>query len=127
MFRLIAKVRDVLFDPLALTELFLIGNVAFLAVDVYVAHDVNDFANRGEWIPVIFSPVATVLLIVGVVVAGGICPPLSPWRTRENESTGLREWTAWTLGVVVGAAAIAMGVGGLLYHLESGFFQHQTL
>ncbi len=39
-------------------DLFVLANIAFLALDIYIAHNVNNFANPLEWVPFVFSVVA---------------------------------------------------------------------
>lgn len=99
--RLYALLRD---RPL-LVEIFIAFNLGFLILDVLLAHAVNNFMHWAEWIPVAFSAVGTVLLVVGLVRAG--------WGRR--------------LGEVVGWGALAVGLAGLLWHLESHFFAEATL
>ena len=60
-------------------ELFVLANLAFLGVDIYVAHSINDFANPLEWVPLVFSVVATPLL--ALPTAGGRAP--APRRGRR--------------------------------------------
>lgn len=93
-----------------LLELFVLANVAFLTLDVYMAHAVNDFAHWGEWIPVFFAAAAPFLLGAGLLVG---------LRSRKKA-------TYWT-GAVVGWGCILVGVLGLIWHLESRFFQQMTL
>lgn len=38
-----------------LLDIFIIANLAFLALDVFVAHSVNAFDHSAEWIPFYFS------------------------------------------------------------------------
>jgi hypothetical protein len=127
MLRLFATARDMLLDPLALAELFLLGNISFLAVDVSIAHAVNSFVRPVEWVPVAFSLLAAVALFAAALLAGSFRPPLSPWLTDPRRAAGLCRSVAWTLGVIVGAGALCVGLAGLIFHLESGFFQQQTL
>jgi hypothetical protein len=89
-------------------ELFSVGNLAFLAVDILIAHAANDFARRAEWIPILFSASAPLLLVPGLVSE----------RLRER---------ARLLGLVVAGLSILVGVAGMLFHLESAFFERQTL
>src|SRR5690349_15964419 len=106
-------------DPLAYVELFAIANIAFLAVDIGLAHAINAFARPEEWIPIGFSLVAPAVL-VGAMVLGGLRPALAgegPPRRR----------LARGLGLAVGWGAVAVGVAGLLYHLDSAFFEEMTL
>jgi len=88
-----------------LVELFAVGNLAFLALDVYLAHLVNDFRHPGEWIPVCFSVIAPVLLLPGLVRRTPLRMP----------------------GFLVGGASVLVGVAGMLFHLSSSFFENQTL
>lgn len=106
--------------PWLLAELFALVNLGALAGDVWVAHSVNAFERAEEWIPVVFS-LASPLLLIGAAIAGGITPnahiaPASP-----------RQRLARALGLVVGWLSVAVGIGGMLYHLESHFFEEQTL
>ena len=96
--------------PLVL-ELFVTVNLAFLALDIYVAHSVNRFAEPAEWIPFYFS----------IVAAAAMGTTLASSRGRLNRAA-----PRWC-GFVVGGAAIAVGVTGLWLHLESQFFDLWTL
>jgi hypothetical protein len=119
--------REVLADPLALAELFLVANISFLAVDVAIAHEADAFASPAEWVPVVFSPLAAATLLAAAVLAGGIRPPLPPRTQDPGRAVGARQTIAWVLGLVVGALAVGVGLAGLLFHLQSSFFQQQTL
>ncbi len=92
-----------------LVEIFALGNLAFLALDVYIAHLINDFAHGAEWIPVVFSTLAPLLLLRGA------------WTGRFTQGAD------WLLGVLVGAGALLVGLLGFLFHLESTFFREQSL
>lgn len=92
-----------------LTELFVLVNFGFLAIEVYIAHSTNEFAVEIEWLPVYFSAAAPMLLLPSVV--GG---------SREKGA-------GWLLGLVVGVASVAVGIGGMFLHLGSSFFARQTL
>jgi hypothetical protein len=93
--------------PERCVEWFVIANLAFLGVDIALAHAANGFARRPEWAPIGFSAVATVLLLPMALGARG------------------RVWRAIDQGIA--AAAIVVGVLGMVFHLESGFFQAETL
>lgn len=93
-----------------IVEAFVLVNVAFLAVDIYIAHSVNRFAHSAEWIPFYFSIGAPVFLFADLIHA---------WRRNGN---AIRY-----LGIVIGAASIAIGISGLVLHLNSRFFAEQTL
>lgn len=94
-----------------LLELFLVGNLAFLAVDILLAHAVNRFARWQEWIPFGFSVTAALALFPAALVS---------WR-RESLIAGRR------LVGFFGTLSVAVGVAGLAYHLESQFLREQTL
>ena len=94
-----------------LLEAFLISNYAFLIVDIFMAHSVNRFQHWAEWIPFGFSGLAALLLLVGLLLRG---------------DTG-RSRTYLITGYVVGYSSIAVGIAGLLWHLESQFFARQTI
>jgi hypothetical protein len=89
-------------------EAFVVSNIAFLAVDIALAHAANEFARSDEWIPVVFSIVATLLLAPGVVSA------------RYREKTVI-------LSIAIAAASMVIGLGGMILHLESAFFRAQSL
>lgn len=94
-----------------LVELFAIANLAFLTLDVFLAHSVNAFHYPIERIPVGFGVAGAAVLLAGL---GADAFDLHRARAR------------WA-GYVVGWAAIAVGVAGLFLHLESSFFEQQTL
>lgn len=100
-----------------LVEVFAALNLAFLALDIWVAHSVNEFAHWAEWIPFYFTLFGAAALLMNMAVSG-------PVRSESREfQTGAGFWT----GVLVGAAAVLVGVVGLLFHLQSDFFQVMTL
>ncbi|MBL4848341.1 MAG: hypothetical protein JKY65_22710 [Planctomycetes bacterium] len=88
-------------------EAFVAANFAFLVLDIYVAHSVNEFKNPNEWIPFWFS----------IVAALGLVPALLAPRS------GYARWG----GALIGWAAIGVGIAGALFHLESQFFQQMSL
>ena len=90
-------------------EAFAIATLGFLALDIYLAHSVNQFRRQAEYIPLVFSLVAPLVLVLALVVRGR-----SPWA-----------WKA--LGYLVGAVAIVIGITGLVLHLQSQFFVERTL
>ena len=94
-----------------LMEGFVLANFAFLVLDVFLAHSVNDFRHRAEWIPFVFSIAATLALAAAL-----------PARRRS-----VRGSYAYRAGIVVGAGAIALGIAGVAYHLESQFFSQWTI
>lgn len=100
-----------LFDVQLLLELFVASNLAVLAGDIVLAHSVNQFRKAAEYIPLYFSAGAPLLLLAGV---------LAKWRWGLN--------AAWRdIGLLVGWLSVLVGLGGVLYHLESSFFAERTL
>lgn len=99
-------------DPLSWVEVFIVGNIGFLALDIFIAHSMNQFAEPAEWVPIVFSAAAPALLVVGMLL-GGLRP-----KTRG----GVR-----MIGMLVGWAAVAVGLVGFVLHLESQFFELLTL
>ena len=99
--------RNWIYDRAVLLELFVIINLSFLALDVFIAHSVNSFAHRAEWIPFIFSLVAPVLLLLTLFRGQG--------RMKRCVGHG------------VGWVSVFVGIGGLLFHLESQFFTDLTV
>jgi hypothetical protein len=89
-------------------EGFVVFNLAFLGLDIWIAHAANDFEQRIEWLPVLFSCLAPLLLL----------PNLFSTRYRER---------ARALSLGVGSLAILLGIAGMLLHLQSAFFSEQTL
>ena len=86
-------------------ELFVMLNLAFLAFDVFIAHSVNAFAHWGEWVPVLFGIIGALSLLLALV-----------FRSAKR----------W-VGLGVGWCAVGIGIGGLLFHLESQFFVDFTI
>lgn len=112
-------------DPLPLVELFLVANVGFLGVDIAVAHAINAFAHPAEWVPVVFSVVATPVLILALVL-GGLRPGPAAHGELGRPGSGRRRVARW-LGLAVGYGSILVGVAGLILHLRSDFFEDMTI
>lgn len=91
-------------------EGFVLVNLAFLTPDIYLAHEENSFRQGAEYIPLVFSLVAPVLLLAGFLA-------LTAASVR---------WWRW-LGFLVGTASVAVGIAGLVWHLHSRFFFENTL
>jgi hypothetical protein len=87
-----------------LVEIFVIANLAFLALDIFLAHSINEFAHPAEWIPFWFSILATLLLTFALL------------KGRERLA-----------GFLVGGVSILVGIVGTLFHLESQFFSQLTI
>ncbi len=94
-----------------LVELFVLSNLGFLILDVFVAHSVNAFHHWAEWIPVYFAASATAVLLGSFVYHG------------SNFSRG---WARF-FGFIVGWIAILVGIIGLILHLDSQFFMRMTI
>ena len=90
-------------------ELFVITNIGFLTFDIYLAHSVNQFRRAPEYVPLYFSACAPVLLVFGLFF--------------RNRLAAL--WSS--LGYLVGAASVLIGLVGVIFHLESRFFYDRTI
>lgn len=98
-------------DPQLWVELFVTANLAILAADIFIAHSVNHFQKAAEYIPLYFSMGAPLVLAVAIALKW-IWRIDSPWRD---------------VGYLIGWLSILVGMGGVLYHLESRFFLDKTL
>lgn len=98
-------------DPQLWVECFVTLNLLILAADIYIAHSVNHFGKPAEYIPLFFSIGAPILLAV-VIALRWIWGYTAPWRD---------------VGYLVGWLSVLVGLGGVLYHLESRFFLDRTL
>lgn len=96
--------------PLVWVELFALVNLAGIAPDIYLAHSVNYFHHKAEYVPLCFSIIAPLLLVPAI------------WALATGR-LGIWQW----LGNIVGAASVLIGVTGMVLHLRSQFFQQQTL
>ena len=103
-------------EPVVLVEVFAIANLAALAADIAVAHSVNAFSVWSQWIPLAFS-IAAPIALIWAWRKGGFPPP-----------PRIRGW-GWgrLIGLLVGYGALAIGISGMLEHLNSHFFERQTL
>jgi hypothetical protein len=92
-------------------EAFVLVNLAFLSLDIYMAHSVNQFRKPAEYIPLYFSLTAPPVLLIALIV---------------GELLGFR--AAWRdLGYLVGWLAVGIGLCGVILHLESRFFDERTI
>lgn len=85
---------------------FVLVNLASLAPDIFLAHSTNYFRNPWEYVPLVFSFGAPLVLLAELAVGGSI---------------GRR------LGLVIGWSSAVVGALGLVLHLESHFFGDYTL
>jgi len=89
--------------PLSRDQLMLLMaaiNEIFLGIDIYLAHSISGTIVPNEWIPIIFGPIAGVLLLIAGLIA---------LRNR-----GL----ATVLANIVFVASIAVGLLGAYFHLR---------
>lgn len=93
-----------------LLEAFVCANLAFLTIDVYVAHSYNRFGHWAEWIPLLFAIVGSIALVVNL------------WMGYIRAHQRYR-----VLGSAVGWAAVLVGVAGMVYHLEPWFFEAASI
>lgn len=92
-----------------IVEFFVFSNLAFLAIDIYLAHSVNDFAHSAEWIPFVFSIAVPIFMIPALIA--------------KQHKEGYGKYS----GLIIGALSVVVGIAGMIYHLESNVFQEQTL
>src|SRR4051812_43437687 len=90
-------------------ELFVLFNFAGLVVDIYFAHSTNQFRERSEFVPLFFSAGAAVALALALALRAA---RPAAWRG---------------VGHVVGWLAIAVGLAGVVLHLDSQFFYARTI
>lgn len=96
-------------EPQVWVEAFAILNIGFLTFDIYLAHSVNAFRSRAEYIPLLFSAIA-------------------PWFLVASISQIQRRPMIWrVLGFVIGGAAVLVGLAGVILHLQSHFFYERTI
>ncbi|MFZ0816764.1 MAG: hypothetical protein WAM78_14660 [Candidatus Sulfotelmatobacter sp.] len=96
-------------QPWFLVEAFALLNLGFLTLDIYLAHSVNGFRRPAEYVPLYFSAIAPLILLAALAL-----------RKRSI--------AAWKdLGYLVGWAAIAIGLTGVILHLDSSFFYERTI
>jgi hypothetical protein len=98
-------------DPQLWVEMFVTVNLVILAADIFIAHSVNHFQKAAEYIPLYFSIGAPVVLAC-VIALRWMWNLEAPWRD---------------VGYAVGWLSVMVGLGGVIYHLESRFFLDHTL
>lgn len=105
--------------PVHCVELFVLANLAFLGLDIFIAHSINGFGAHSlhaysrwaEWVPICFSLSAPLVLLIAISV--------SRFSVRSRVSRDV--------GLFIGAISILIGIAGLLFHLNSQFFELRTL
>jgi hypothetical protein len=88
--------------PLSRDQLMLLMaaiNLIFLGIDIYLAHSISPTITPNEWIPIIFGPIAGVLLLVAGLIA---------LRNRP---------AATVLATIVLLASIVVGLLGDYFHI----------
>lgn len=96
-------------QPWLWVEAFAIVNLGFLTFDIYLAHSVNQFRHWAEYIPLLFSLLSPLLLVIGLL----------QWKRRPK---------LWNLlGHFIGWCAVVIGCAGVILHLESHFFYERTI
>jgi hypothetical protein len=90
-------------------ELFVLLNFAGLVLDIFLAHSENHFRRESEYIPLWFSAAAAVTLAAVV--------PL-----RRTKPAVWRD-----VGHLVGWLSVAVGLTGVILHLDSRFFEERTI
>ena len=98
-------------DYVLWVELFALGNLAFLALDIFLAHSSNDFLRNAEYYPLYFSLASPALLLVALLAR-------EVWGRP-------RIWSV--IGFAVGLISAALGLAGVIYHLDSQFFYERTI
>src|SRR5690242_12374163 len=97
-------------QPRTWVELFALFNLGGLAPDIFLAHSTNHFKAGAEWVPLIFSLAAPVILLPAI------------WALATE-----RRFLWRLLGNLSGWVSVFIGVVGLVLHLKSQFFQQWTL
>jgi hypothetical protein len=92
-------------------EAFIVLNFSALVGDIYLAHSENGFRCASEYIPLYFSAAAAALVAVGAFL-----------RLRWQLVAAWREF-----GYLVGWLSIAVGLTGVVLHLDSQFFYERTI
>jgi hypothetical protein len=105
-------------------ELFAIGNIGFLAVDVAIAHQINAFEHPAEYVPVVFSLACAPLLLVVLLIGGP--EPATKLTRSEGYAPGRVSLARWA-GLLIGFGSLTVGIAGLILHLRGDFFQDMTL
>ncbi len=103
--------KKILDDYFLLLEWFVFLNLSFLTFDVYLAHLASLFHHPGEYIPILFSLISSILLIFILLF----------------KSDRLKEGGVKTIGYLIGWGSVITGVLGMVFHLMSHFFSEVTI
>jgi hypothetical protein len=90
-------------------EVFVLLNFAGLVVDIFFAHSENHFRRQSEYVPVVFSIAAAATLAVIILLRSRL-PAV--WRD---------------VGYLIGWLSVAVGLAGVVLHLDSQFFYERTI
>jgi hypothetical protein len=90
-------------------ELFALLNFAGLGPDIFLAHSQNHFRRGSEYVPLVFSLVAAMTLAL-------VLPLRARWPAAWRDT-----------GYLVGWISVAVGLTGVVLHLDSGFFYERTI
>jgi hypothetical protein len=90
-------------------ELFVLLNFAGLGPDIFLAHSQNHFRRGSEYVPLVFSLVAAMSLTI-------VLPLRHRWPAAWRDT-----------GYLVGWLSVAVGLTGVVLHLDSGFFYERTI
>jgi hypothetical protein len=98
-------------DPVLWVELFAASNLGILAADICIAHATNNFRKWPEFIPLVVSLLAPIVLLSGIWLR---------WHDGKQ--------VLWKRGgQIVGWISVLTGLAGVLWHLQSSFFLDRTL
>ncbi len=100
-----------LYDHQIWVDVFVLLNFAALVGDIYLAHSENHFRRPAESIPLYFSLAAPLVLAAALAL-----------KERWELVAAWRD-----LGYLVGWVSVAIGLAGVILHLESQFFYERTL
>jgi hypothetical protein len=92
-------------------DAFVTVNLAFMALDIFLAHSANQFHDQAEYIPLWFSIFAPPVLVLGLL-----------FRIRMGKR---HIWN--DLGHLIGWLSVLIGLAGVIFHLHSQFFYERTL
>jgi hypothetical protein len=90
-------------------EAFAVFNFGGLAADIVLAHSQNRFRHEAEYVPLFFSLAATLAL-------AAILP------LRRSRPAVWRD-----VGYLIAWLAVAVGLAGVIFHLDSRFFYDRTI
>jgi len=93
----------------ALVEWFVVFNFGALIVDIFLAHSENQFRRAAEYVPLFFS-IAAFAILAAIVTLRRRFPGV--WRD---------------VGYLIGWSAVAVGLAGVILHLDSRFFYERTI